>query len=255
MHFLLRQYRKQASLHMQGDKMKKEELSYSIIYTNRKTVSISISLDGSVLVRAPQFIKEKDIQHIIQQKIDWIIKKQNQLIEKTRLEKIKYQRNYDDTSTMPFQGIEYPIYYKTHNGLKNPIISLEQGYFQIRIGETYDKQKIRSAFRSWYFNKAKVIYMDRVSYYQVIMKESFGYVRIKEQKSCYGSCSSKRNLNFNWKCILAPKEVLDYIVVHELCHLKEMNHSKRFWAEVEKVYPNFKECKQWLKENNAFFEI
>ena len=71
----------------------------------------------------------------------------------------------------------------------------------------------------------------------------------REQKTRWGSCSSEKNLNFNWKLILAPPEVLDYVVVHELCHLKEMNHSKAFWEEVGKVMPEYETHKLWLKEN------
>jgi predicted metal-dependent hydrolase len=234
--------------------MKKDELAYSIIYTNRKTVSICINRDGSVSVRAPSFVHESEIHHIIQQKMDWIIKKQTQLFDKSQMVHTKYHRNYDENSTMPLQGKEYPIRLIKYTGLKIPVVSFEQDYFQVRFGE-YDKQKIRAAFISWYMKKAKVIYMERIALYQAMIKEPFGYVRIKEQKSCYGSCSSKRNLNFNWKCILAPKEVLDYIVVHELCHLKEMNHSKQFWALVALYFPNYKESKRWLRENNAYLEI
>ncbi len=234
--------------------MKKEELAYSIIYTNRKTVSISINRDGTVIVRAPSFVRESEIHHIIQQKMDWIIKKQNQLMEKSKMVHTKYQRNYDEFSTMPLQGKEYPLRFHKFTGLKIPVISFEQDYFQVRFGD-YDKQKIKAAFISWYMKKAKQVYMERIAYYQSIIKEPFGCVRIKDQKSCYGSCSSKRNLNFNWKCILAPKEVLDYIVVHELCHLKEMNHSKQFWEEVSRYFPDYKESKRWLRENSAYLEI
>lgn len=234
--------------------MKKEELAYSIIYTNRKTVSISINHDGSVSVRAPSFVHESEIQHIVQQKMDWIIKKQNQLLDKTQMVHTKYQRNYDENSTMPLQGEEYAIRFVKYTGLKIPVVSFEQDYFLVRFSE-YDKQKIKAAFISWYLKKAKVVYMERITHFQAMIKEPYGYVRIKEQKSCYGSCSSKRNLNFNWKCILAPKEVLDYIVVHELCHLKEMNHSKQFWALVSNYYPNYKESKRWLRENHAYLEI
>ena len=74
-------------------------------------------------------------------------------------------------------------------------------------------------------------------------------ITIREQKTRWGSCSSEKNLNFNWKLILAPPEVLDYVVVHELCHLKEMNHSKAFWDEVGKVMPEYETYKLWLKEN------
>ena len=89
----------------------------------------------------------------------------------------------------------------------------------------------------------------RVSYFARLMGVSYRNITIREQKTRWGSCSSEKNLNFNWKLILAPPEVLDYVVVHELCHLKEMNHSKAFWDEVEKVMPEYETYKLWLKEN------
>ncbi|MDF2674900.1 MAG: hypothetical protein K0R09_3168, partial [Clostridiales bacterium] len=72
---------------------------------------------------------------------------------------------------------------------------------------------------------------------------------VKEQKTLWGSCSSKDNINFNWKLIMAPQAVLDYIVVHELCHLKHRDHSKNYWNLVEQIIPDHKEKRKWLKEN------
>ena len=82
-----------------------------------------------------------------------------------------------------------------------------------------------------------------------VIPERVEYVR--NQKTRWGSCSSKGNLNFNCLLMLAPPEVLDYVVVHELCHRKQMNHSKAFWLEVEKVLPNYKEVRKWLKEEGS----
>lgn len=242
------------SLRRSQIRMKNEDLSYSVIHTSRKTVSISINRDGSVTVRAPLHVPDYEINQIVLQKKDWIKKKKNQVLDQTQLVHNKYHRDYDEVSTMPFRGKEYELRFIKHNGLKIPIIELQQDYFRVLYGE-YDKQKIRNAFRFWYMKRAKEIYMDRIAYYQAIIKEPIGVVRIKEQRSCYGSCSSKRNLNFNWKCILAPKEVLDYIVVHELTHLKEMNHSKKFWDQVAIFFPNYQLCRLWLRENNEFLEI
>lgn len=91
----------------------------------------------------------------------------------------------------------------------------------------------------------------RVSYYAKQIGVTYGRITIRNQKTRWGSCSSKGNLNFNCLVILTPLEVIDYVVVHELCHRKEMNHSKAFWAEVEKVLPNYKEQVKWLKENGG----
>lgn len=99
------------------------------------------------------------------------------------------------------------------------------------------------------YTKSKRNDYQRVSYFARLMGVSYRNITIREQKTRWGSCSSEKNLNFNWKLILAPPEVLDYVVVHELCHLKEMNHSKAFWDEVGKVMPEYETYKLWLKEN------
>ena len=88
---------------------------------------------------------------------------------------------------------------------------------------------------------------ERVRYYAPIVGVNYGRITIRNQKTRWGSCSSKGNLNFNCLLMLAPPEVLDYVVVHELCHRKYMNHSKEFWAEVEKVLPDYREAEAWLK--------
>lgn len=91
----------------------------------------------------------------------------------------------------------------------------------------------------------------RVEYFARVIGVTYGKITIRNQKTRWGSCSSKGNLNFNCLLMLAPPEVLDYVVVHELCHRKQMNHSKAFWLEVEKVLPNYKEVRKWLKEEGS----
>ena len=91
----------------------------------------------------------------------------------------------------------------------------------------------------------------RVEYFAKVIGVTYGKITIRNQKTRWGSCSSKGNLNFNCLLMLAPPEVLDYVVVHELCHRKQMNHSKAFWSEVEKVLPDYKEARKWLKEEGS----
>ena len=92
---------------------------------------------------------------------------------------------------------------------------------------------------------------ERVEYFAKVIGVTYGKITVRNQKTRWGSCSSKGNLNFNCLLMMAPPEVLDYVVVHELCHRKQMNHSKAFWLEVEKVLPNYKEVRKWLKEEGS----
>lgn len=102
-------------------------------------------------------------------------------------------------------------------------------------------------------DKARKIIPERVAYYAPLIGVTYGRITIRNQRSRWGSCSSKGNLNFNYLLMLAPAEVIDSVVVHELCHRKEMNHSDKFYAEVLRVFPNYWECNKWLKENGDIF--
>lgn len=99
--------------------------------------------------------------------------------------------------------------------------------------------------------RASAVIPERVAYFAPMVGVSYGRITIRSQKTRWGSCSSKGNLNFNCLLLLTPPEVLDYVVVHELCHRKQMNHSPRFWAEVGRVLPDYRKSNKWLKENGS----
>ena len=134
---------------------------------------------------------------------------------------------------------------------KQDLIAKHLAYMQIRYEETRrakEKQFTDDDIRKMK-DEAKRVIPDRVKYYAGIMGVTFGKITIKNQKTRWGSCSSKGNLNFNCLLMLTPDKVRDYVVIHELCHLKQMNHSKMFWTEVEKVMPDYKVYRQWLSQN------
>ena len=100
-------------------------------------------------------------------------------------------------------------------------------------------------------DEALKVIPERVEYFAKVIGVTYGKITVRNQKTRWGSCSSKGNLNFNCLLMLAPPEVLDYVVVHELCHRKQMNHSKAFWLEVEKVLPDYKEARKWIKKEGS----
>lgn len=127
--------------------------------------------------------------------------------------------------------------------------SLER--MRLRMIEMEQQPKLSREDISTLAEQAKLVIPQRVAYYAKAMDVDYGRITIRNQKTRWGSCSSKGNLNFNCLLMKMPTEVLDYVVVHELCHRKEMNHSERFWTEVEKVLPDYRSTRRWLKENGS----
>lgn len=179
--------------------MLNEKISYQIIRSQRKTMSLEIKPDGQIIVRAPLRLSQVRIRRFVEQKQEWILK---------NLEKI--QKREVQRETVP--GLS-----------KEERTRLQQEACQ-KIPE-------------------------RTAYFAEKIGVSYGRITLRQQKTRWGSCSANGNLNFNWLLILAPPEVLDYVVVHELCHRRQMNHSQAFWNEVSAVLPGYKEQKKWLKDN------
>jgi len=164
-----------------------------IIRQSRKSLSLKVDKDGTVIVKAPRFVFQKTIDNFIEKNRWWIetqrSKKQNSILDPNQI--AEYKREARE------------------------IIIPRVAEFAEKYGFTYNSVKITSAMTRW------------------------------------GSCTSKKNLNFTYRLALAPREVRDYVIVHELCHLRQMNHSKKFWSEVEAIMPSYKEQEKWLKENWA----
>lgn len=139
-------------------------------------------------------------------------------------------------------------------------IELQKQRKRIRSQQTAESEskytpEQRAGLEKRYRQAAKEYIPKRADYYAQLLGVTYERIRIAEQKTRWGSCSSKGTLSFNWKLMLAPPKVLDYVVVHELCHLIEMNHSPRFWKQVEDVIPDYKEYRKWLKENGITLQL
>lgn len=126
---------------------------------------------------------------------------------------------------------------------------LEQAERNRRKYPDSDRLPLSEAERARYIGIARNIFTRKTEYYARLMGLTWGRISIREQKTRWGSCSSRGNLNFNWRLIFAPEEVVDYVVVHELAHLREMNHSRAFYSVVESVLPDYRRAQKWLRDN------
>ena len=134
---------------------------------------------------------------------------------------------------------------------KNNLVELEDKFYIASRSEKY----IRTYLESWYKQQARKIIIERVYHYSNFSGLKFNSVSLSSATTRCGSCSSQKNLNFNWKLIMAPLEVIDYVVSHELAHLAELNHSRDFWEKVRKMFPIYRQYRTWLKRSGHTLKI
>lgn len=170
-----------------------------IIRSSRKTLSLEVRRDGTVLIRAPYRMSLEKISRFVQEKHRWIEDHKRRAME--------------------------------------------------RAAEQQPEEKLTASEIQALADKALRVIPERVAYYAPIAGVTYGRITIRNQRTRWGSCSSKGNLNFNCLLMLMPPEVIDSVVVHELCHRLEPNHSERFYAHVLRVFPKYRECDQWIKKN------
>ena len=225
-------------------------IDFDVEYRNRKTMAIQIMPPDKVLIISPLGIPEDIIRRRVRSKGSWIIKKLAQL----RDIKVKIpERTFINGHPFLFLGKNYPLQI-IKNGRKIPKVFFIEKIFNMELHEL-DHEKMRGAMEKWYRKKADRIISDRVEVYIHKIGKRPEVVKVKEQKRRWGSCTAKGNLYFNWRCIMAPPAVIDYVVVHEMSHLVIPNHSKRFWQKVGSVLPDYKKRRKWLKDNGLRLEL
>lgn len=173
---------------------------YELIRSGRKSLTIQVKTDGSVVVRAPLRLAKYRIERFVTEHEDWIRTQQN------KVEKYREQ-----------------VHVITEEERRDGIL------------------------------RARKIFPERTAYFAKRMGVTYNRITIREQKTRWGSCSSVGNLNYNWKLVLMPPGVLDYVVVHELAHRREMNHSAAFWKVVATWMPDYKKYRKWLRDNGNQF--
>jgi len=217
------------------------DIPYKIIRSNRKAVTLVVNSDAKLIVRAPFDARESEIAAFINQKKRWILEKQ----KKFSAMNSKYKPvAFKNGESFIFMGDEYTIKYG--NAAKIKISGAE-----ILIPKTFKKERIVS----WLKREAKKLIMERLDKYSKLMIVRYSSVRISGARTRWGSCSGRDSLNFTWRLIMCPVQVVDYVIVHELSHITYKNHSPGFWAMVKSVIPNFKEQKNWLKVNRKLMDI
>jgi len=222
------------------------DLIYKTIFTKRKKLAITVERDSSIVVHAPIGTSEEKIRDILESKKLW-------LYEKTRHSQ-KYKtppqapgKELVSGESMPYLGKNYQL----------EVVDTEFENIQFSLKFIVTKTKDtdpRALFKKWYIKKANEKISVRVKEHAKKLGVEYNEIKISDVKYRWGSCTPNNNLIFNWRLIKAPMYVIDYIIVHELTHLIEANHTPIFWTIVKTNVPHYEKSKAWLKDHGDFLE-
>jgi Predicted metal-dependent hydrolase len=242
---------------------KYSSFEYKIIRRKRKTIGIKITQDGEVIVTSPFNISEETILSIIKKKEKWI---------KSKLELLSRQETYKNKSFKDGEKLLYlgrELEVKIHKLNRDETELFDDYNFKHNLVRILDKKvlvyeydnklntedTIRELIIKFYKVEAEKILKERTDYYSRIIGIGPNKITIKDQKTIWGSCSSKKNINYSYRLVMAPIDIIDYVVVHELCHLIHMDHSKEYWRSVELILPDYQERKLWLKAYGSTLRV
>ena len=218
----------------------------------RKTACISIAPDCSIRILVPPSYQQQQIEALVQQKSQWI---QDKLAHFQALQAQQQTKSYCSGEHFSYLGRKYQlnIIEQTKQSAPEQATKLVQGRFMVPVPAGLAQEEaaalVRERLITWFQEHAAQHLLARTIHYAKQLSLSPALVGIKNYRSCWGTCHSDGRIYYNWRVIAAPQNVVDYLVVHELCHLAHPNHSKRFWKLVATMIPDHKERRVWLKEN------
>jgi predicted metal-dependent hydrolase len=220
--------------------------------SGRRTLTIAVDEDAGVNVASPFHMKEQEIHAFMHEKARWILGK---IREARKNKDILSQKEFDHGHEFLFLGKKYKVNV-ARRGIRRSRITFDapEGW-SIAVPETLScgerRCEVKGKMIQWYRHQAREILGGRVFHYSRLIGVAPRKIAVRTQKRLWGCCDyNTQTIRLNWQVILSPPKVIDYVVVHELCHLTVPNHSRRFWRKVEKVMPDFKMSRQWLKKNH-----
>ena len=205
--------------------------------------------DGLVEVRAPFKIEQKEIDSFVLQKMGWIKKKLSlqKSIKKLIRKKFKNEENFQ------FLGKDLKLKI-TISENKKSYIDDKFIYLALNNNKENFKEKIKEKLETLFRETAKDVFKNKTLNEAKKIKVTPKKIIVRSYKRRWGSCSHKKDISYNWRLIMAPEKIIRYVVIHELCHLVHFNHSRDFWKSVEKIIPDYKSSKEWLKLNQHLLD-
>ena len=217
--------------------------------SRRKTATIKVDLEG-VSVRIPADLPLARIEKLVAEKTAWIERKLAEAKRKQRgiAGQVERSSTLADGSRIMVQGQHLPLRLIASDQMK-VVQSSDRLEVYADADLIADKEQLRALVEQWLYRRAVEELNFCVNVYKQRVGATPSRIQIKDYRARWGSCKPDGSIQLNWRLIHAPMHIMDYVVVHELCHLLEMNHSKHFWSEVERVEPQYKMKRQWLKDN------
>ena len=215
-----------------------------LIRSRRRTISIIVKPDGQVIVRAPLKAPEGLIRQFVESKSGWINEKKAAAAQHVHLT----VRQFEGGEKFLLLGREYAL--RVVESQKAALTFKDEFILHQKA-----QPKAKIAFEKWYKAQALAILSERTQFYAAKFGLHYEKLRITSARTRWGSCSSRGTLSFTWRLVMAPLDVVDYVVIHELAHLKVKNHSAVFWAEVQKMLPDYKRHVAWLRKNGKFLSL
>jgi predicted metal-dependent hydrolase len=217
----------------------------------KKTVAIHVHPTTKVTVLSPQQLDEEKIRMILQKRAKWIIERQEQIKNHRDLNPVK---EFISGESFPYLGRHYRLKVIKSFTDSEGTCRLVNGRFLVEVngnrGGEIDRVAVKRRLINWYLEHAKEKIRERVDRFAQQIGRWPANIEVKNQERRWGSWSHKGNIRFNWKIIMAPISVMDYVIVHELCHLIHSHHSTEFWQKVQSIIPDYKKKRDWLKENS-----
>lgn len=227
-----------------------QTIIYTIEYEKRKKTIISIDPSGFVKLKAPKGAEESQLIKAIEDKAPWILEQLERVLLNLDVFEQPRAKRFMEGESFLYLGKSYPIEIEEDPAVEKSKVSFNGKVLSISVSAA-DETTIRNALLKFYTRECRQLVLKRIAFYQSQFKVKPSSIEIKDTPSKWGLCSSDRKIVFNWKLIMSPLEVLDYVVVHEMCHLVHMNHDRSFWRLVGKILPDYETRTQWLASNGA----
>ena len=219
-----------------------EEINFDIKYKKRTSIGIYIDIFGNIEVQAPKGTPVESVLQLLEEKWDWIQQKSKEVKDRALGPNVKV---YDHGESFLYLGNAYPIQIYQDINIKQDHVVFEGDKLHIYVKQV-DDEKIKQALKRFYYQKCKALVERSIQSFQSNFKIKPRSIRISDNKRTWGTCDSKLQLTFNWRLAMAPQRVIDYVVVHEMCHMVHLNHDRSFWRLVGKIIPDYKEQENWL---------